>query len=37
VLGHGGLHGVRYALIALGSVLLIVTLVLILHQPVLPS
>jgi len=31
------LHGVRYALIALGSVLLIVTLVLILHQPVLPS
>ena len=31
------LHGVRYALIALGSVLLTVSLVLILHQPGLPS
>jgi len=28
---------VRYALIAVGSVLLIASLVLILHQPVLPS
>jgi hypothetical protein len=31
------LHSVRYALIAVGSVLLIASLVLILHQPVLPS
>jgi hypothetical protein len=31
------LHGVRYALITLGTVLLIVALVLILHQPGLPS
>jgi hypothetical protein len=31
------LHGVRYALISLGTVLLIVAVVLILHQPGLPS
>jgi len=31
------LHGVRYALIALGSVLLVVAIVLILQQPALPS
>jgi hypothetical protein len=31
------LHGVRYALITLGTVLLIVAVVLILHQPGLPS
>jgi len=31
------LHGVRYALIALGSVLLVLAVVLILHQPGPPS
>ncbi len=31
------LHGVRYALIAFGSVLLILSIVLILQQPGLPS
>ena len=31
------LHGVRYALITFGSVLLVVSVVLILHQPGLPS